>query len=148
MAGPFAPNSELVGVAWVKSLAGIDPGQVAMTLPEVAATWESLGFVELTLVGGSPGRENALREPVFQVDAWANNGTSSKAPWGKAFTLAEAVLAGTYGEVARRTLVIPGNFTQARVLSAYALSEPRRIEDNNASYAHVQFDLQLVWTGR
>jgi hypothetical protein len=148
MAGPFVPNSELVGVAWVKSLAGIDQGQVAMSLPGDASTWRDLGFVELTLVGGSPARDYALREPVFQVDAWANNGTSSKAPWGMAFTLAEAVLAGTYGDTARRLLVIPGNFRQARVLGAFALSEPRRIEDDTASYARVQFDLQLVWVER
>jgi hypothetical protein len=85
---------------------------------------------------------------VFQVDCWASNPNSSKPPWGKAFALAETVIAGCYTlnpQLASRTVILPAAFENARVMSAFPLSEPRRIEADESSYARVQFDLQLNW---
>jgi hypothetical protein len=145
---PFHPNADLVGVAWVGTLPEVSATQVATTLPEDNSSWSASGFVELTVVGGSPGVDAILRSPVFSVDVWAVNPNSSKAPWGKAFSLAERVVHGTYpGDPTKsaRTLTLPGAFGPARVMSAYVLGEPRRIEDDRSSYAHVQFDLLLNW---
>lgn len=145
---PFRVNADLVGVAWVSGISGISPAQVATTLPEDNASWSASGFVELTVVGGSPGIDTPIRHSVFQVDAWASNPNSSKAPWGKAFTLAELVVTGAYPLnplLAARNLVMPAAFGSARVMSAVVLSEPRRIENDEASYARVTFDLQLNW---
>lgn len=142
--GAFPPNSELVAVAFIKTLPGIDSGQVATTLPEDTSRWDELGFVELTVVGGNPGMYTENRTVVVSVDVWAVNRNSSKAPWGKAFTLAQRVISGLYGDVAQE-LTLPAAFGPARVMSAYSLSEPRRIENDDASYAHVQFDVQLNW---
>jgi hypothetical protein len=148
---PFRPNADLVGVAWVGGISGVSPAQVATTLPEDNSSWSASGFVELTVVGGSPSLDTQVRHTVFQVDAWASNPNSSKPPWGKAFTLAELVVAGAYGPSnplsASRTLVMPAAYSGARVMSAQVLSEPRRIEDDESSYARVQFDLQLNWVG-
>ena len=138
------PNSELVAAAYFRALPGIVPAQVAMTLPEDTSKWSDAGFVELTIVGGTPGMYMESRNPVVSVDVWAVNPNSSKAPWGKAFTLAQTVLDGMYGPVPS-SLEIPAGFDPARVASAYPLSEPRRIENDDASYAHVQFDASLVW---
>lgn len=144
----FLPNADLVGVAWVGGIAGVSPGQVATILPEDNSSWSASGFVELTVVGGSPGVDGAHRGPVYEVSCWASNPNSSKAPWGKAFTLAELVIAGCYPlnpMTASRTVTLPAGFENARVMSAYPLSEPRRIENDDSSYARVQFDLQLNW---
>lgn len=141
---PQRPNSELVAVAFVKSLPGILVDQVATTLPEDRTKWSDNGFVELTIVGGTPGMYMESREPVVSVDVWANNLNSSKAPWGKAFTLAQRVLDGLYVPVGH-SLTLPAPFGPTRVASAYALSEPRRVENDDASYAHVQFDMYLSW---
>ena len=138
------PNSELVAAAYFRALPGVDPAQVAMTLPEDTSKWSDKGFVELTLVGGTPGEYFPSRGPVVSVDVWAVNPGSSKAPWGKAFTLAQTILDGLYGPVPS-PLAIPAQFAGARVATAYALSEPRRIENDDASYAHVQFDVYLTW---
>ena len=141
-------NSDLVGVAWVKGVQGVDLAQVATTRPEDTNKWAEKGFVQLTIVGGSPARDNPLRRPVLQVDAWAVNPNTDKAPWGKAAALAELVLDGTFPDqshLAARTLVLPAGYHGARVMAAEALSEPRRIEDSNASFARYQWDLLLTW---
>lgn len=143
------PNADLVAVAWVSTVTGVDPGQVATARPEDASKWKEKGFVQLTVVGGTPDRDTPIRRPVLSVDAWAVNPGTDKAPWGKAFNLAELVVQGTYPlrpYLAARPVTMPAGYSGARVMTAEALSEPRRIEDSSASYAHVQFDLLLTWT--
>ncbi|MFE9391707.1 hypothetical protein [Streptomyces sp. NPDC006784] len=140
-------NSELVAVAWLGSAAGIDPGQVATTLPSDASTWADDGFLQVTPgIGGSMQLHYALREPVVQVEAYAVNVNSGKPPWGKAASLMEAVVAATYDEAGmQRTLTLRPGFPQARVLTAHLLTEPRRMPDDAASYARYVTDLALHW---
>lgn len=140
-------NTELVSVAWLSSIEGISPGQVATTLPSKAEAWAENGFLQITPgLGGSMQLHYALREPVVQIEAYAVELNSGKPPWGKAASLMEQVVAGTYDEAnLQRTLTLPGGHPQARVLTAHFVSEPRRMPDDAASYARYVADLALHW---
>jgi hypothetical protein len=140
-------NTELVAVAWLSSAAGIEPGQVATTLPSDGAAWADSGFLHVVgAVGGSPQLYYALREPVVQIDAYAVNPGSGKPPWGKAASLMELVVAATYDEAGlQRDLTLRPGYPKARVLTAHFASEPRRIPSDDASYARFQADLVLHW---
>jgi hypothetical protein len=140
-------NTELVAVAWLASADGIEPGQVATTLPSSQEAWEPNGFVHVVgAVGGSPQLDYALREPVVQVDAYAVNPSSGKPPWGKAASLMELIVAATYDEAGlQRALTLRPGYPQARVLTAHFMSEPRRVPGDDASFARYQADLVLHW---
>lgn len=140
-------NTELVAVAWLSSAEGIEAAQVATTLPSNTAAWEANGFVHVVgAVGGSPQLYYALREPVVQVDAYAVNPDSGKSPWAKAASLMELVVAATYDEAGlQRVLTLRPGYPQARVLTAHFISEPRRMPNDDASFARYQADLALHW---
>jgi hypothetical protein len=148
------PNSELVAVAWLAGVAGLLSSQVATKLPADTSVWVEAGFVTVGggdgagggVIGGAPNRYMALRNPVVSVHCWAVKPGSARPPWGQAARLAELVVAGTYDETSmRRALTLPDGYDQARVNEAYALTEPRRIPGDDASFAHYQLDLQLHW---
>ncbi|MFE4671115.1 hypothetical protein [Streptomyces sp. NPDC056723] len=147
MAVTQVANTELVAVAWLLAAAGIEPGQVATTLPSDAAAWEANGFVHVVgAVGGTPQLHYALREPVVQVDAYAVNLSSGKPPWARAASLVELIVAATYDTAGlQRVLTLRPGYPQARVLTAHLVSEPRRMPSDNASYARYQTDLALHW---
>jgi hypothetical protein len=142
----FAATTGLVAVAWIGSVAGIDEGQVGTTLPK-PEHWNEDGFITVLTVGGTPHVNFALRKPVVQIDCWANNLNSNKPPWGKSNNLAEIILKGMYVDQLdiQRTLTLRDGFHNAKVLSIYPQSEPRRIRDDNASYARYQFDAIMDW---
>ncbi|WP_445520437.1 hypothetical protein [Streptomyces sp. NEAU-174] len=140
-------NTELVAVAWLQGAEGMEPGQVATTLPTDVSTWEANGFVQVCpAVGGSPQLHYALREPVVQLDFYAVNPNSGKPPWGKAASLAELAVAATYDEARmQRTLTLLPGYPQARVMTAHFLTEPRRLPGDDSSYARYTADLALHW---
>ncbi len=142
------PTTELVAVAWLAGL--FDNPIVSTTLPKPATdqtiSWADTGFVVVSTVGGTPNMYHPMRNPVVSVDCWAVNPHSAKPPWGKANNLAETILAACQDhQNVPRPLTLPGDFPPARVLSAYALGEPQRVPDDQASYAHYNFPLALHW---
>ncbi len=141
---PHLPSAELVAVAWLKTLDGVPSDGVATTLPGDPTVWAANGFVQVGTVGGSPAVHTPLRTPVVQVDCWANNSNSAKSPWGKSSALAELVVAATYS-IRPRLLVMPEGFHNARLNTAWPLTEPRRIPGDEAGFARVNFDLALSW---
>lgn len=144
-AGPYLPTSDLVAVAWLKAVAGINPASVATTLPSDASTWADEGFVQAqTITGVTDADLPQWRRPLVQVDCWANAGTSNKPPWNKAARLAELVRAATEGPTGR-IVDLGASYLGARVLSVYLSSEPRRVEDDPAGYARFTFDLHVDW---
>ncbi|MCX4704358.1 hypothetical protein [Streptomyces sp. NBC_01373] len=140
-------NTELVAVAWLSSVDGIEAGQVATTLPSDASAWETNGFVHVVGgTGGTPNLDYPLREPVVQVDFYAVNLASGKPPWGRAASLAELIVAGTYDAAGlQRVLTLRPGYPQARVLTAHFISEPRRFPSDESSYARYTGDLALHW---
>ena len=142
---PYLPTSDLVAVAWLKSIGTLPATGVATTLPGDPATWADEGFVQAqTITGVAEVDVPQWRRPLVQVDAWANAGTSNKPPWNKAARLVELVRAATEGPTGR-VVSLPGDYLDARVLSVYLETEPRRIEDDPAGYARFSLDLHVDW---
>lgn len=143
-------NSELVAVAWIASIPGFLAG-VASQLPQDTTTWVEHGFVTVQTVGGSPHAYVPLRRAVIQVDGWATQAatpgrTTSKPPWNKAAHLTEWVVAETYQtERVCRLLTLPGNYPDARVLTATALIEPRKVFGEQVGTARFTVDIELQW---
>lgn len=146
MTTPILPTNERVAEAWLASLPGLSQDMVGEQLPQDQSKWSTSGFVQVTTVGGSPALYVPVAKPVVQLDFWAVNPSSAKAPWGKANNLAEVVRKACYvlanNEV---TLTLAGKFGPARVMSAYFITEPRRIYGDQADHARYSADLQMVW---
>lgn len=138
-------NTELVTIAWLGGVTGLSAGMVAATLPKDNTSWAVSGFVTVRTVGGAPGMYVPLRAPVVMVDTWAVSPSSGKPPWFKANALAELVDAGCRAADVQRTLTLPVNYPQARVLGAFLLSEPRRAYGDQGDYARYTADLALRW---
>lgn len=151
MAVLFRANTDLVAVAWLGGITGLTPSMVASQLPTNNTSWAASGFVTVRTSGGRPILDNALRSPVVTVETWAANPTSSKPPWSKANYLAELIVRGCYPRTdaervaMQRSLTLLPNYPQARVLSAYVVSEPRRAYGDSGDYAHFVFDVALTW---
>lgn len=145
MSTPLYPTSDLVVAAWLRLVPNLTAG-VASAVPADTATWAAAGFVQVASVGGNPPTHLPVRRPVCSVDCWAVNPNSQKAPWGKANSLAELIRVAceectNYGV----RLELPGSYGAARVLTAYLLTEPRRVLNDAANYARYQFDLAVDW---
>lgn len=141
----YVMTPEQVAVAWLKTLPTIPSDKVATSLPADSTVWGSTGFVQVTIAGGSPASSVPLYRPVVQVDCWAATTGSAKPPWGRAGSLAQAIVWATYrfrGQVVN----LGTDFAVASLLSVRPLSEPRRIPDDEAGFARVQLDLELSWT--
>ena len=140
------PTNEIVGASWLKTVPGIPTTGVATALPQDNSTWEASGFVTIQVVGGQADIYVPLNQPVFQVNCWANRANSEKPPWGKANNLAELIKAACYEHPELYGhLATPSQFENARVLSCYLLSEPRRVEADDARFAVYEFELQMHW---
>jgi len=117
------------------------------------------------VVGGTPEALIPVARPVLSVHCWGVNGTpsykdgnpnpawswSNKPPWNRTAQLAEQIRAAALrtsydGGLTKQVPMLAGGYAHAYVHAAYLLTEPRRIPGDVASYAHFQFDLQLVWT--
>lgn len=143
-------NTDLVAVAWIRSIPGLVADGVATQLPPDETTWAENGFVVVpTQVGGSPHATMPLRRPVVQVETWGTVPGSDKLPWGIPSQLAEQIRFGTYDRASfsRLLTITAGGVTYplARVLSAKMLTEPRRIWSDRGDYAGVMFNLMLQW---
>jgi len=142
------PNSELVAVAWVRGVPGIPAGAVGTTLPGDSNAWPD-GFVQIGVVGGSPGRDVPERRPVLQLDFWAAGG--SRPAWGRANQLAERIVEHCYSSTVsaatpvQRFVALPAGYLGARVQTAEVLREPRRLPADEARYARYSLDLLLTW---
>lgn len=146
------PNTDLVAVAWLKrnpkfSEKGIG---IATVLPNDDAALRA-GFITTTIVGGSPEIDVPIRRPVVQVSAWAAPASpgSTKTPWPQAAQIAEWAWEQTFDSAHRGVLLsfsLPG-YARARVSTAVALTEPRRIPGDEGNYARVDLDVEINWIG-
>ena len=147
-AGPYYPTSPLVAVAWLgQRVPGLAPGIVATRLPRDIAAWADLGFVQATVVTGTPDVDVPIRRPLVQVDAWAHSPDGVKPPVNKAARLAELVRVATELPTARYSspVEMPANYAGAVVLSAYVVTEPYEVTDDPSGFARISLDLVLEW---
>jgi hypothetical protein len=140
------PTNELVAVSWLKT---VSDTSVATELPQDSTTWASAGFTQVTSVGGTPDNDIPIAAPVLSLDFWAAPAVtgSGKPQWNMANARAEVVRAAVLDHRAVPTVLtdFPAVYSDARVLGAQLLSEPRRIRGDEADYAHYQCDLRLWW---
>ena len=140
-------NSELVAAGFIQSVLG-QSGGVGAKLPGDLKSWASTGFVQISVVGGSPNVYAPLRRPVIDVRAKWVAPASKQPPWYQANDLAERILAGCYAAYQSPVeAIMPSGFESAFVQSAYALTEARRMGGDDSNIATFQFDLQLNWVG-
>jgi hypothetical protein len=142
---PHNPNSELIAVNYLRSL-NLGPSAsfgVGTTLPENKESWKD-GFIQVSVVGGSPDVDVPTRRPMIQIDTWVPSLNSSKAQWGLANTLAENILANLFEDSSIKLSLGP-NFKDARIQSGYAVSEPRRVSNDPAGHARYTVDIVLTW---
>lgn len=141
----YLPTPEQVTVAWLQTVAQVDPTKVATSLPADASVWGSTGFWQVTVVGGSLGLDTPLWAPVVAVDCWAAVPNSNRPPWGRAGSYAAAVLAGTYSARQVGALSFGEEFHPVRVTTCRPLSMPRRVQQDEAGFARVQLDIELTY---
>ena len=144
-------TTDLVAAAWLASLPGFSTAMVGTILPRPDADgtipWAGTGFVQATIVGGGTDMYVPLASPVVQVDCWATQSNSDLPPYAKANALAEnirwACLADDNFQAA---LTLRTGYAQARVKSAYLVTEPRRIYGDEADFGRYLINLVLNWT--
>lgn len=141
----YHPTSELVAVAWLKGITALG-NAVATDLPADNASWAASGFTQVMSVGGSPDIYLPVSNPVVTVDTWAVSPQSSKPPWNKANQLAEIIKRACLDHATvPRALVLPAAYANARCLTVYPLTEPRKIRSDSADYAHYSMDVLFSW---
>lgn len=141
----YRPTSELVAVAWLKGLSGLN-NLVATDLPTDTTTWAASGFTQVLTVGGSPAIDFALARPVLSLDFWAVALDSGKPPWNKANQLAEIARMGLLDHASvGRLLVLPAAYDNARCVTVFPLTEPRKVRSDEAQYARYSMDAEFHW---
>lgn len=146
--GPYPPTNELVAVAWLGDrVAGVVAGQVATTLPKDTSAWAAAGFLQVQAIpGGIPSVDGFGRHPIVQLDAWATVTGSDKPPWNLANRLLELVRIATEGaQVYGKAVTLPADYSAARVLAAYLVTEPTRVPGDPSGYARFTADLAIDW---
>jgi len=140
------PHTELVAVAWLKTIPGLPVTAVGTTLPDEQTRWPE-GFIQVSVVGGVTSMDVPQRRPILQLDCWAANPRSAKPPWGRANQIAEIAYQACYDHDANlgKQVELVGDYAPAYVQSAFPMSEPMRRGSDIALYARYGFDLELVW---
>lgn len=148
--GAALPDGALVADAWLRLVSGLPASCVGPTLPAARRTpapaWVAEGFVQHTVVGGSPVVDVALRRTVIQLDFWAVTLDNRNPPWGRASALAEAVLLAAYGTTHELALSVPAGFAVPRLRTVVPQSEPRKVREDAAGFARFTFDALFTWT--
>jgi len=150
------PSAELVARDWIRSLPELDVNGVATSLPGDFASFKTKGFVQVSVVGGSPDIDVPMMVAVVQIDCWTYGG--SKPPWNLAGSIAGTILHATYkrASMGKVLSIADGDYYTAQVRHAFPLTTPRNITNNDSNQsnislsqtglARVQFDMEIRWT--
>lgn len=140
-------NSELVTVAFIKTMPGVPSNGVATQLPADNSSWASTGFVKVgPVVGGSSQLYVKAPSPVIEVSCYATNPNTKYPAWDKATDLMEYIREGTFNySLIGRSIATRSGYRNAIVRSSYFASEPFRVEQDDSAYAIIQVDLGLSW---
>lgn len=149
MAVILLPNSELVCISYLQTMPGVTADVIATQPPQDESQWSANGCITVSVVGGHASIDLPVRNPLVQLDFFAVNPNSDKAPWFKAASLAEQVWLATRmrHRVPRNVTITAGGaaYPPARVLTAFFMTEPRRIYRDLGDWAHYSGDLALSW---
>jgi hypothetical protein len=141
------PSNEMVAVAWLKAAVPYLGSRVATELPTDNSTWSASGFTKVAAVGGSPNMYLPEAHPVISVDTYGVTTRSGRPPWNLASQQAERIRRAILDHaLVPQKLTMPTGYRSAFVRQAIPRTEPRRMSDDVASYAHYQQDVELWWT--
>lgn len=148
-------NAELVAMAFLRqrilATYGTAVGAVLQGPDDAGRyTWEDVGFVQPSSVGGGINANVPVRTSVVTLDVWAVNPGSKRPPWGQAYAVAETIIAATYdteGHDTHAVVTLPTGYPDARVTGYRVLTEPSRRPSDPSDFARVGFDVELVWHG-
>lgn len=135
---------EKVALGWAAAI--FNPSMVGQQLPEDNTTWAASGFVTASISPGlGPHMYYRFDRPVVSFQCWAVNADTGRPPWGRAQNLAETIrVQGTYANQPVSVTVEDAS-ENARVLSSYLVSEPRKVFGDLGDYAAYVVDVQLFW---
>ncbi len=143
----FHADSESVAVAW---LSAVLPVGAATSLPK-PGSWSVFsgtvqGFATVSIVGGAT-QDYGLRRPILSVGTWAAVPGSDNPQWGAAAQLAEIVVAECLSLIPSvREVRKSPKYVPVLVQSVRLNAEPRRIPDPDASAAHFETEVEMMWT--
>ena len=143
----YLPNTELVIVAWLKAIPGIDPDAVATTLPE-PGTWPGYQFIQPSTVSDDTDPHIPVFRPVVSIDCRAYRPGSKRPPWGQANQLAEIIRMATYRTMVHDglNLAMPAGYSPARICPPWVIHGPHRMLGDQSHWARYQLDLGFTWT--
>jgi hypothetical protein len=151
MAPTTVIDNTTVAGAWLRAIDGIPDNKINTVLPDVAL-WADTGFVQVVgTVGGTPWLDAPVRSPVIEIDTWGARANTEKPDWGKASVLMELIMTAATGPRTSVDVRFPIGDRTVRILSCWAVSEPRKpitgIDTGDvASFARLAVDLQFMWT--
>lgn len=145
-------TTEKVVTAWLATLPGITAAMVGMQLPAPDTSnnlsWAASGFITPYGLGGAPNIYVPVAKPVVGLKCWAVDPDTGLPPWNLADNLAETIRAGCFNNGGELFLNIPYSDQNARLMSAYMLTEPRRSFGDTGDYACFDTEVQLHWHAR
>jgi len=152
---PKRANPEIVAAAYLRAMVAAYDVAVGMVLqgPDENTgklTWGTTGFVQVSGIDGTISPYVPLRTSVASVDIYTSKGQSKRPPWPAAFDLAELIIAATLDTETHDThavVSLPTGYPDVRVTGFRALTDPARRTADPADYAHVGFDVEIVWHG-
>lgn len=142
-----------VALAWLAGIEGLSADVVGEQLPDVAQdgslSWAETGFITVTAAGGASNIYVPTISPVVMLQCFAVQADGIGPAWNLARDLAEAVRAGCFNaDGIGYELELPYSDQNARVLSAYFVSEPRPSYGDHGDYAVITVDLRLHWVAK
>lgn len=146
------PTNELAAISWIRTIPGVPEQRVSTKLPGDNELIAASGFVTVPMVvGGSSDIYVPRRSPIVEVRTWAChlNGDRQDPPWWKANVLMETIREHCWDHQAFGGVISTrSGYYDVCVQSAYFITEPRKLESDDARFACYTADVQLHWTRR
>lgn len=142
-------TTEKVVTAWLDTLPGITAAMVGDQLPQADIngnfSWAASGFITPYGLGGAPNIYLPVENPVVGLKCWAVDPDTGRPPWNLANNLAQTVKNGCFTNGGGQFLTLPYCDQNARLMSAYMPTQPRRAYGDTGDYACTVAEVQLHW---
>lgn len=152
------PDAELVAVAWLNSIPGIQLDYADWRFPwdiEISND-NKYGYLQVTVTGGAPDVNAPYFRSAVQVDAWVASPSEDRQYRLQASKLIKQVQYACLDRKSVKRGVTPVErfpdgtvylYPAAHVESVYCLSEPHRMQSkDNALYEGYSADFMFTWT--
>lgn len=144
---PYLPTAPRVAVTFLRNLVPLLAPGIATTLPKIEAFHDGMFVTVNDLPGGAAEIDlPQLRHTVVTISTWGAFPNSDVPQWNRAAIVAELLWDALSGPQPWGGVIDLGlNYRAARVQAMFAISEPRKVEDDPSAYARYTFDAQIDW---